>query len=189
MASKTCAGANILARREIRDGAGDLEDAIVSPRAQMKFFHGSVEEFASLHIQFAVGFQQAMGDLGIGATFWFRCKAFLLEFARGEDAFAGSLLTTPPAGRCSTPCIRPREPRRGYRGGRAAVRKCGCDNFPTCLGEQRHSRLGSPKYPQAHCGRVDPAELMGLSADGWSIIASPIDVKDIEQFRMSGPDS
>ena len=45
----------------------------------MEFFHRVMEEFASLVVQLAIGLQQAMGHLGVGAAFWFCCEALVLD--------------------------------------------------------------------------------------------------------------
>jgi hypothetical protein len=64
---------------QIGNRAGNLEDAMISSGAQMKFLHGAMEEFFAFRFQLAVSLEETVGHLRVRAAFCSSGEAFMLE--------------------------------------------------------------------------------------------------------------
>ena len=73
---------------EVGDGAGDLEDAVVSPRAHVHAFHGVAQFLQAGGVGFGVFVQQGRGHLGVAVDAGLVLEAAFLEHPGGNDALA-----------------------------------------------------------------------------------------------------
>src|ERR1700679_4176156 len=72
---------------KVGDGAGDLEDAVVSAGGKTLLLHGALEESLGVGRELAVGANLAGGHLRIGVDFFaVLAESGALALARGKDA-------------------------------------------------------------------------------------------------------
>ena len=73
---------------EVGDGAGDLEDAVIGPRAHVHALHGVAEFLQAGGVGLGVFVQQGWGHLGVAVDAGFVLEAALLQHPGGDDALA-----------------------------------------------------------------------------------------------------
>ncbi len=73
---------------EVGDGARDLEDPVVGPRAEVHVGHGEFEKFKSRFVDGAMGLEFAAAHAGIALDLGTAGEAVVLPSSCGDDALA-----------------------------------------------------------------------------------------------------
>lgn len=79
---------NLFRSGQIRDGAGDFQDAVISARAEVKLRDGHFQDVLGIFFQLTELTHILCAHGGIAMDFPQSLESFLLDVAGGDDPFA-----------------------------------------------------------------------------------------------------